>query len=108
MLSWLIFIIHLLIVIFTLSIPFINFENSNVQYKSILFLHIIWCLTLLIHWYFNNDTCGLSWLEQLITKKDMSKGFIYNIISPVYKITSNEIKIITIILMFISIYKIQK
>lgn len=102
MLEILIQLVHLCLIILTVITPFVEWETNQ---KLILILHITWCLSLLVHWYFNNDVCALTFFEQMITKKDMSEGFIYNIISPIYKITSIEIKIITILLMCVSIYK---
>jgi hypothetical protein len=100
MFGYLVRFVHFLIVIFTISVPFLKVS------KELYILHAVWCFSLIVHWIFNNDHCGLTMLESYLTSTDIQEGFIYSIISPIYKITSNEIYILTAILMFISLARI--
>ena len=96
-------IIHISILLFILLAPFTN----NIL---ILFIHILFCILLLIHWYINTDVCFLTLVEAFITGSDVNKGYIYKIISPFYNISQLQVKTmiwtITILLLIISLYKL--
>ncbi len=86
---------HLLLVSFTLIAPFTN-------RPGILLLHISYTMSLLVHWYFNNNTCCLTLLESSITGKDSSNTFMHTLISPMYNISESNLStivwIITVLL----------
>lgn len=86
-----IFIIHIFFVLFMIIVPFIN-------HNELLFLHAIIVPTLLVHWYFNDNTCALTLLEQKFREissgvKDVSyvkAGFLTKLINPIYEFPNNN------------------
>ena len=52
----LISIFHVFVILFILIIPF-----SNIP--ALLIIHIMFAITLLVHWYANNNACSLTFLE---------------------------------------------
>ena len=89
-------IIHLLIIAFFIIAPFSGKCDMIV-------LHAILVPFLYLHWLTNNDTCALTELEKfLCNKKGNMETFVGSIVSPVYKIESNDIKILTLLLWTLS------
>jgi uncharacterized protein YhhL (DUF1145 family) len=76
----------------------------------LLFLHVAGGLTLLLHWYLNNDACCLTILESYLRGVDVDKSISGQFIRPLYNIPQGEwnniIKILTIILILISCAKL--
>jgi uncharacterized protein involved in cysteine biosynthesis len=103
MLSYIINVFHLIVILFILLGPFI-YKNSPL----VLVLHIVSSISLLIHWYYNDDTCCLTELETYLSGGDKVDTFSYKFISPIYKISEKDWSkvcyVLTIGLMFISIY----
>lgn len=98
-----IYIFHILVILFVIFIPF-----SNIP--AFLILHITFCLCLFVHWYANSNICSLTIIEGKFRGLDRTQTFSHKFIAPLYDISESEwntyIWIITIILMFISIYKL--
>ena len=98
-------VIHTALVIFMLWGPF-----SNRTYIYI--LHITFSVSLLVHWFGNNNMCALSLIESQLRGTDYKNSFTHSIIAPVYDISksswSNLCYIVTFTLMFFSIYKLRK
>jgi hypothetical protein len=95
-------IVHMCIVAFMVIAPFTN--NC-----SAVFIHSIGVPFLYLHWILNNDTCALTELEKLVTGKKCNEDtFVGSIVSPVYKLESNDIKIITLMLWMVSVSKVMK
>lgn len=94
---------HSLIIIFILVAPF----TSSLY---ILILHITFSMSLLLHWYHNSNVCALSIMESQLRGLDYTESYTHKFIAPMYdisKTTWSEIcYIITIILMFVSIYRL--
>jgi hypothetical protein len=94
-------IFHIIVVIFVLLIPF-----SNVP--SFLILHITFSISLLLHWYYNNNECSLTYFEAKLRGLDRTQSFTHQFIAPMYEISntqwSNICYIVTILLMCISMY----
>ncbi len=105
MLSYIINAFHIIIILFVLFAPFI-FSNSPL----ILLLHIVFGLSLLIHWIFNDDTCCLTELETYLSGGEKVDTFSYKFISPMYKISekdwSTTCYILTIVLIIVSLYNL--
>ncbi len=103
MLAELIRIFHIIIIVFVLIGPFLN-------KSSLLLLHFMLSLSLLLHWYHNNNTCFLTTLEGQIRGINYENGFIHQFVGPMYEIKneSHEFYIIVIILMIMSFYKLYK
>ncbi len=103
MLLLLVKLCHYILILFILIAPFINIP-------ALLVIHIIVSISLLFHWYLDSDVCFLTYLEAYLTGKNVNNGFIYSIISPIYKISKLQVKHIiwtsTILLLFISFHKV--
>lgn len=96
---------HISIILFVLIAPFTDI-------LSLLILHVVFCLTLLLHWVANNNICSLSVMEAKLRGLDYTESFSHKFIGPMYDISStswsNICYVITISLMLISIYMIYK
>jgi len=94
---------HILIILFVLIAPF-----SQIPY--ILGLHVTLCITLIVHWIYNNDTCALSIMESKLRGVDYTQSFSHKFVSPLYNISETKwsriIWTITIIAMIVSGYKL--
>jgi hypothetical protein len=90
------------------------------DYDDLLFLHAISVPTLLVHWYFNNNTCALTLLEQKFRElstgiKDenyIKGGFLTKLINPIYDFPKNNetysdfVYSLTILIWIIALYKL--
>ena len=98
-----IYLFHIIIILFIILAPLIN-------NPLILILHITFSLCLFIHWICNSDICFLTLLECQLRGVSQNNSFIYQFINPIYNISSYKyttmIWIITLIMFFISIYKL--
>ena len=98
-----IYIFHILIILFVILAPFIDIP-------AILILHITFSLCLLVHWWANNNICSLSFIESQLRGTDHTESFTHKFIAPIYDISKTEwskiCKIITIILLCISLYNL--
>jgi predicted neutral ceramidase superfamily lipid hydrolase len=96
-------IFHILIILFFLVAPFTNLT-------ALLILHITFSISLLVHWIFNSNECSLTLLESKLRGLPSNESFSYKFISPIYSISNTDWShvcyIITISLMFLSIYKL--
>jgi hypothetical protein len=92
---------HTIVVIFILLAPF-----SNIP--AFLILHITFSISLLLHWYTNNNECSLTYLEAKLRGLDRTQAFTHKFIAPMYEMSSTEWSkicyIVTITLMCVSIY----
>jgi hypothetical protein len=92
---------HTVVVIFVLLAPF-----SNIP--AFLVLHITFSISLLVHWYANNNECSLSYIESKLRGLDRTESFTHQFVAPMYDMSKTEWSrlcyIITIVLMCISIY----
>lgn len=100
----LVFLFHIFVVLFIVFIPFLNVP------PAFLILHIVSCICLIVHWWGNSNVCSLTILEGQLRGINRTNTFTHKFISPVYDITSTEwsniVWIITIIVLFLSIYKL--
>ena len=97
--NWALFvkIIHLLFVLYVIIAPF----SGKCE---VITMHAIIVPFLFLHWLTNNDTCALTEIEKfLCNKNDNEETFIGSIVSPVYKVDSNDIKILTLLLWVFSL-----
>jgi hypothetical protein len=105
MLGYIINLFHILVILFVLLAPFI-FRNSPL----VLILHVVFGLSLLIHWYANDDTCCLTEFETYLSGGDKVETFSYKFISPMYKVSEKDWSkicyILTILLMTVSLYNL--
>ena len=109
-LLYIIVIVHTLIVMFFLLVPF--FGNNYM-----LLMHVVFLPFIVLHWLFNNNTCILSTIEIYIRQRlgmddDKNKCFTCKLINPIYDFVSdynqwsNIIYTVTLILWLISVYKL--
>jgi hypothetical protein len=104
LLADLIFLFHCIVILFVLFAPFTNIP-------AILILHIVFALSLMVHWNANSNVCSLSIMEAHLRGLDSREHtFTHQFIAPVYDISatewSNIVWCITVIVMGISIYKL--
>jgi len=94
---------HIIVILFVLFIPF-----SNVP--MLLLLHVVFSLSLLVHWYNNNNQCSLTLIESKLRGLDVTESFTYKFIAPLYDVSKTEWSKIcysfTIVLMIFSIYRL--
>lgn len=102
MLPTIINIFHTFLVFFTIFAPFTD-------RPGILLLHISYSVSLLTHWYLNNNSCCLTLFESTIRGVKTSNTFMHKLVSPMYNISESKLSklvwIFTILLMSLSIYK---
>jgi len=103
LLANLVYIFHLIIILFVLLAPF-----SNIPYLWI--LHVAFCVSLIVHWLGNSNVCSLSMIESQLRGLDYTESFTHQFISPVYDISkstwSRICYMLTIGLTSISLYKL--
>jgi hypothetical protein len=91
--------LHLLIIIIITVTPFIT---NN---PFILLYYCVMIFFLGLHWVTNDDTCVLTLIESKLRGKKSTETFMGKLISPVYKITSTEIHVLTACLFLYALYK---
>lgn len=84
-------IMHIALVVFITSIPFIK----NIKWPLLL-LHSTGVLTLMTHWITNQDACFLTLLEctlrGLTPDECTATSFMSQLVSPVYKIEDSSLR----------------
>lgn len=104
MLSVLVRMVHILIIIFMVLAPF--FDEP-----AVLILHVASGLSLLLHWYLNNDACCLTMLESYLRGISVEKSVSGQFIQPLYNIPQGEwnniLKVSTIGLVIVSATKLM-
>lgn len=88
-----IFIIHILVVMFFVITPFLPIET----YGPLLVLHAISTIFIWFHWYLGDDTCALTVMEAQLRgmtfeEAKSGKSFFHNIVSPIYKIEDDDLR----------------
>lgn len=100
LLADLIYYFHICIIAFVLFAPICG-------QIPILILHIVFCISLLLHWATNQNICCLTVLEGQLRGMPYDKGVIHRFIGPIYdvsKTTFSKISyIVVLIVMSISI-----
>ena len=100
MLSMLIKIIHLLVIILIVGIPFLNTHKYYiVKLGYIIIIPNIW-----IHWYLGSGLCILTVIDNYISGRDLhdGDGFVNRILEPIFLFTKNKPFIINILLWIIT------
>lgn len=64
----------------------------NMKLWPLLILHFTVCISLLVHWKFNDDTCFLTVVESSLRGIPMRNSFMHSIVSPIYKIQNDTVK----------------
>ena len=99
----LIYVFHTLVILFILIVPFTNIV-------PLLVIHFVFAICLLVHWGLNENICALSVMESYLRGVERKSTFTHSFIAPIYDISDTEwgdlCTIVTIVLMFLSLYKI--
>lgn len=95
-------VIHLIFIFYVILTPFMT-DN-----KLFLFLYVMILLCTILHWKMASDKCILTLIEQKISGRESDDTFIGKVVSPVYTITSEDIKNTTLVLLLIGIFKLLK
>ena len=61
----------------------------------------------MIHWALNNDTCVLTIIESKLRGKKDNETFMGRLVKPIYNISSNEIKYLSMVLLLYAFLKIR-
>ena len=106
-------LIHLLVILFVIIVPFTN-------YTFLLLIHSVIVPFIMLHWLLNNDTCAITEAERFI-RVQMNGGnpvkdsecFTHKLVGPIYNFISENPNYskytwgITISLWFISLFKLH-
>ena len=79
-----IFLIHVLIVIAGIVIPFVGTPQILSMYSLVIPF-------LFYHWAVNDDTCFLTQVEVLVTSKPKERTFMGRLVGPIYNLSDNVI-----------------
>lgn len=97
--------VHLLGILFMIIIPFQDEVN-------LLVLHVSASMSILTHWYANDNTCFLSLVEAKLRGIPKDHSFIHSLVAPIYDMNAKETNCFIYFLLFclvsLSIYKILK
>ena len=98
-----VFLFHVLFVIWAVVVPFTNNE-------PMLVLHMITMPFLWLHWWIHDDTCALTLMERYLRGVESKESFFHNLVSPVYKIEDTEMRqvswLVSIVLWLITMSKV--
>jgi hypothetical protein len=115
--------LHLFFVIFVVVTPFItsntavgsiSAESGNTTVSSIsaesgntliLLFYCFIVFSVMFHWITNNHGCVLTLIESKLRNKQPTQTFMGRLISPVYKISRLEVRLITLALFLYAFYK---
>lgn len=91
--------LHLFFVIFVVVTPFITDDTL------ILLFYCFIVFSVMFHWITNNHGCVLTLIESKLRNKQATQTFMGRLISPVYKISRLEVRLITLALFIYAFYK---
>ncbi len=106
-------LIHLLVILFVIIVPFTN-------YTFLLLIHSVIVPFIMLHWLLNNDTCALTLMEKYFRIQmnggeyvDVKDCISYKLIGPVYNFMNDHVDyskwtwVMTSTLWFITLYKLR-
>lgn len=79
--------LHVALIMFVILVPFVRNDRD----WTLDALHVVVCLSLLVHWKMNNDACFLTLLESWILQTPLERSFMHQLVSPIYKIDDDEL-----------------
>lgn len=91
--------LHLIFVIFVVVTPFLTDDTL------ILLFYCFIVFSVMFHWITNNHGCVLTLIESKLRNKQPTQTFMGKLISPVYKISRLEVRLITLALFLYAFYK---
>lgn len=96
-------LVHLMGILFMITIPFQNEVN-------LLVLHVSASMSIFTHWFANDNTCFLSLVEAKLRGIPKDHGFIHSLVAPIYDMNKKQTTMMTYVillcLMGLSLYKI--
>ena len=106
--AWLanvVWVLHLLFLLWVVIVPF----TSN---EPMLVLHLVVMPFLWVHWLMNDDTCALTLMERHLRGVPSEESFFHKLVSPVYKIRDSQVRglswFISVGLWLITLSKVMK
>ena len=84
-LAWLVWALHVAFLGFMMWAP----VSGN---KLALVAHVLVTPFVWVHWVLNDDTCALTLLEKRVRGCDDASSFMYNLVSPVYKVRDADMR----------------
>jgi len=98
-------ILHILFIFFVLF----GFLSND---PLMLILYLVTLISLQLHWYLNDDTCFLTIMERTLTGRTNDESFMYQLVSPIYKINDKYLslisKVVVLILIIFTLIKLWK
>ena len=91
LLADLIKIIHLALVAFVIIVPFVKTS------WPVDIIHIGTVITLLAHWFANDDGCFLTLVESYFRGVPTTSSFMHGIVNPIYKIQDEHLSQIALV-----------
>lgn len=88
-----IFLIHVIFLLWILIIPFTN-DRRSLEFYSMAIPFIFY------HWSVNDDTCALTQAEMYVTGKNKDETFMGRVVGPIYKMEENDVNRLTKSLFF--------
>lgn len=85
-------ILHIALIFFIILVPF----KKDLNWSTVL-LHFTVCASLLFHWWCMNDECLLTHIESRLRGIPIDHSFMYSLVSPVYKISDENLRKIAFI-----------
>jgi hypothetical protein len=85
----LIFVLHILFILFFTLVPFTNIKS----FPELHILHLFTGPLLFVHWLANSSDCALTQMERFFRGDDFSddKSFFFNLVNPIYKPTDDAV-----------------
>ena len=103
-LPFIIHVFHVFIILFVILVPCL------LDIPSLLLLHIVGCISLIIHWLNNDNSCSLTLLECSLRGISKENALSHRFIAPLYNVSDNQwitlLYIFTITLMCTSFFKV--
>lgn len=75
-----VFVLHLLLIIFLISVPFVDVP------WSVSLLHFTVIGSIIIHWLANDDSCFLTLLESKLRGIPQTSSFMHSLVNPIYQV----------------------
>lgn len=84
----LIWVLHILFVLFFVSVPFLDI----MEFPELHVLHLMCGPLLFVHWLANSDECALTRIEMFLRgDAEKTNSFFYNLVQPIYQPTDDRL-----------------
>jgi hypothetical protein len=89
-------VFHMSLLVGVIVTPFLYLFPRFCKLWPLLLLHATMCMSLLVHWKLNDDTCFLTVVESSVRGVEKKQSFMHSMMSPVYKIQDEDLKRISL------------